>query len=277
MKKLFTGRVKVLIILAFALALVTAITSALSPGTTWGEKAVQTALAPLRSGVNSLTRQVERYYNYIFKYETLAAENTYLQYRITSMEDEVRTADALQRENKRLYELLNLSEANEDYQFCAVYIVAWDSSNWKSTFTINKGTNSGLETGMVAVTEYGQVVGLITDIGPNWASVTTILDTSLEVSASIASSGYTGVVQGSYTTGNAGKLRMSYLPTEAVLRNNDQVVTTGSTVYPKDLILGYVEDAGFDETGVAKYAILTPAADFNNLEQIFIITDYESE
>ena len=54
-------------------------------------------------------------------------------------------------------------------------------------------------------------------------------------------------------------------------------MTTGSTVYPKDLVLGYVEDAGYDETGVAKYALLTPAADFDNLEQVFVVTDYSNE
>ena len=75
----------------------------------------------------------------------------------------------------------------------------------------------------------------------------------------------------------SGKLRMNYLPSDAVLRNNDQVVTTGSTVYPKGLILGYVEDAGFDETGVAKYAMLRSAADLEDLEQVFVITDYVSE
>ena len=57
----------------------------------------------------------------------------------------------------------------------------------------------------------------------------------------------------------------------------DDIVTTGSTVYPKGLILGYVEDAGFDETGVAKYAMLRPAADLEDLEQVFVITDYVSE
>ena len=173
--------------------------------------------------------------------------------------------------------MLGLQEEHEDYRFNEAYIVSWDSSSWKSTFTIGKGTRSGLETGMVVVTEYGQVVGLITDIGPNWATVTTVLDTSLEISASVASAGYTGVVQGAYTTNASGKLRMNYLPSDAVLRNNDQVVTTGSTVYPKGLILGYVEDAGFDETGVAKYAMLRPAADLEDLEQVFVITDYVSE
>ena len=87
------------------------------------------------------------------------------------------TADSLQRENERLKELLGLQEEHEDYRFNEAYIVSWDSSSWKSTFTIGKGTRSGLETGMVVVTEYGQVVGLITDIGPNWATVTTVLDT----------------------------------------------------------------------------------------------------
>ena len=258
MKKLFRGRVRRILLLAVLLAAATALTAALS-GTAWGSRTVQAVLTPFRSGFSALTRQAERYYNYLFNYESLSAENDYLRRQISSMENEVRTADSLQRENERLKELLGLQEEHEDYRFNEAYIVSWDSSSWKSTFTIGKGTSSGLETGMVVVTEYGQVVGLITDIGPNWATVTTVLDTSLEISASVASAGYTGEVQG------------------AVLRNNEQVVTTGSTVYPKGLILGYVEDAGFDETGVAKYAMLRPAADLEDLEQVFVITDYVSE
>ncbi len=275
MKRQISARVKTILILAVVLAVATAIISGLF-GTTWAGKAVQTVLAPLRSGVSALTRQAERYYNYIFGYEALEAKNHYLEQRIIQIEDEVRSADSLQRENERLRELLHLSEEHPDYHYCDAYIIAWESSSWKSAFTIGKGTSAGLETGMVAITEYGQVVGLITDVGPNWATVTTILDSSVEISASVASSGHTGVVQGAFSGGSAGKLRMNYLPSEAVLRNNDQVVTTGSSVYPKDLILGYIEDAGFDETGVAKFAMLRPAADFDTLEQVFIVTQYNA-
>jgi len=276
LKKHWSGRAKLIVALALILAAVTAIASGLF-GTTWAEKAVQTVLTPIRGGFASITRQIERYYNYVFGYESLEAKNDYLEKRIMEIEDQIRSADALERENAYLRELLNLSRQHDDYKFCDAYIVSWDSSSWKSTFTIGKGTNAGLETGMVAVTQYGQVVGMITEIGANWATVTTVMDTSLEISASLASSGHTGVVQGDYTSGERGKLRMIYLPSEAVLRNNDQVVTTGSTVYPKDLIIGYVIDAGYDETGVAKYALLEPAADFDTLEQIFIITDFVSE
>lgn len=276
MKKHLSARVKTILVLAVVLSISTAIITALF-GTTWVGKTVQTVLTPIRGGVSAITRQVERYYNYIFGYEALEAENNYLEQRIMQIEDEVRSADSLQRENERLRELLHLSETHPDYKLCDAYIISWDSSSWKSAFSIGKGTNADLAEGMVVITEYGQVVGLITDIGPNWATVTTVLDSAVEISASIASSGHTGVVQGALSDGTTGKLRMNYLPGEAVLRNNDQVVTTGSSVYPKDLILGYIENAGFDETGVAKYALLQPAADFDNLEQVFIVTEYTGE
>lgn len=276
MKKLFTGRVKTILGFALALAILTGIISSMF-GAAWPSRVVRTVITPIRSAISAVSRQVERYYNFQFSYESLEARNDYLQKRLTQMEDDVRTADALERENKRLRELCNLRDEHVDYVFDDAYIVSWDSSSWKNAFTIAKGTGDGLAEGMAVVTEYGQVVGLITEIGSNWATVTTVLDNSLEISACVASSGNTGVVQGAYTYGYPNKLRLNYLPAETILRNNDQVVTTGSSLYPKGLILGYIEDAGMDETGVAKYAIVQPAADFDTLEQVFIVTNYQQD
>ena len=70
---------------------------------------------------------------------------------------------------------------------------------------------------------------------------------------------------------------MNYLPSTAVIRNRDQVVTAGSTVYPRNLILGYIVDAGMGDDGVAKYAIIEPAANIDQLEQVFIITNFVQE
>jgi rod shape-determining protein MreC len=114
----------------------------------------------------------------------------------------------------------------------------------------------------------------VEEVGSNYSVIKSVLDSSLEISATIASSGYNGMVKGGYASGLDGYLRMNYLPSSSTIRNNDQVVTTGSTVYPRDLILGYVIDAGFDATGVAKYALLEPAANINNLEQVFVLTNY---
>ena len=273
MKKHLSAKAKWLIVISVLLAGLLTVTAAMKTGG-WAEKLVQSVLTPFRSASSSLVRQVERYYDYIFKYESLQAENQALKAKIISMEEGVRSADSLQRENERLHQLLGLSADHEDYHFASAYIISWVDSNWKSAFTIGKGTSSGIQEGMVAVTEYGQVVGLVTAAGPNWATVTTVLDSALSISATVASTGYNGGVEGALATGSEGQLRMNYLPTDSVLRNNDQVLTTGSTVYPRGLIIGYITDANFDQTGVAKYALLKPAADLDDLEQIFIITEF---
>lgn len=276
MKKHFSPKAKWLIVISILLAMLITVTAAVNAGRP-GETFVQTLLSPFRSAGSAVVRSVERYYDYVFKYETLQAENEALKARIIAMEDDVRSADSLQRENERLHQLLGLMEEHEDYKLTSAYIISWDDSNWKSAFTIGKGTNSGIHEGLVAITEYGQVVGLVTAAGPNWATVTTVLDSALGISASVASSGYNGVVEGALATGSEGLLRMNYLPSDSVLRNNDQVLTTGSTVYPRGLLIGYITDADFDETGVAKYALLQPAAELDDLEQVFVITEYENQ
>ena len=273
-KNFWTARLKTILIVAVVLAVIVAVILGITSGASFGEIVVGTILSPIRTGIAAIDRQAERYYNSVFGYEALKAENAELQKKILAMEEDVRTAEQYQRENEQLKTLLGLSEEHEDYSFVSAYIISWDSSDYKSAFTIGKGTNSGLEEGMCAVTENGQVVGLITKVGVNWATITTIMDSSLEISASIASSGYTGVVQGTYLPDGSSILRMNYLLTDAIIKNDDQVVTTGSTLYPRGLLLGYITNASQDETGVAKYATLNPSCDLDNLEQIFIITEY---
>ena len=210
----------------------------------------------------------------MFEYESIAAENERLKEELAQIEDRARQADSIARENERLRALLDLPQAQENYDVVDSYIISHSSSDWSSTFTINRGANVGIQEGLCVITANGELVGLVEEVGPNYAIVKTVLDSSLEISASIASSGYNGMVEGGYSSGLEGLLRMNYLPSEATIRNNDQVVTTGSTVYPRDLILGYVVDAGCDDTGVAKFALLEPAADIGSLEQVFIITNY---
>jgi rod shape-determining protein MreC len=185
--------------------------------------------------------------------------------------------DALRRENERLKALANFLANHDDYKTVDAYIIARSAANeWNSSLTINRGSNAGITVGMCAITENGEVVGLVEEVGPNFAVIKTILDSSLQISGTVSESGYAGMVSGGYTSGYSDLLRMKYLPSAAVLRNDDMVVTAGSTVYPRNLILGYVVDAGFEDTGIAKYAMLRPAAQIGELEQVFVITSYEA-
>ena len=275
MKHLFTTRVRIVLVIAVLLAIALTVIGSLT-GTSLPDMFVKGVLTPIRSGISSLTDRAEQLYSYMFQYEALKAENEALKAELAAIQDDARRMDSLAKENDRLREVLEMKEANEDYELVDGYIISWSSNEWSSVFTINRGANVGIEEGMCAVTANGELVGLVSEVGRNYAVIKSVLDSSLEISATIASSGHNGMVQGGYSTGLEGLLRMNYLPSTAPIRNSDTVVTTGSTVYPRDLVIGRVVDAGFDDTGVAKFALLEPAADVRSLEQVFIITDYNA-
>ena len=276
MKHLFSGRVRIILIVAVLLSASLAILSN-ALGMNLPTMLTQAVLAPIKYGATALTEQAEQWYSYMFRYEAVAAENEALREQIANMEDEARRADAVERENQRLRDLLNLKSTHEDYELVDAYIIDWDSTDWTNVVMINKGSEAGIEEGMCAITANGQVVGLVVEVGPNYAEVKTVLDSTLEISCVIASSGYNGMCKGGYIYNDINHLKLDYLPSSAIIRNKDAVVTSGSTVYPRDLIVGYVVDAGFDDTGVAKFAVLEPAAEIASLEQIFILTNYTTE
>ena len=274
MKHYFSTRVRIVLLIALLLALGLTVASALTE-LTLPEMLVKGVLTPLRTGVSKLTDRAEQLYSYIYNYETLAAENEALKERIAELEENARYADSVARENERLRAVLELKSSREDFVYVDGYIISRSSQEWSRTVTIDTGSDAGIDTGMCAITANGEVVGLVSEVGTNYAVIKSILDPTLEISATIAASGYNGMVQGEPGS-STELLRMDYLPSAAVIRNNDQVVTSGSTLYPRNLILGHVVDAGFDDTGIAKFALLKPSVDLGSLEQVFVVTEYNA-
>ena len=287
MRHLFTMKVRIILVVAALLTVGLAVLGSTdkAPAEDGKKKedvnvpktVVQTLMTPFRYAGNLLTSQAENIYTYIFEYESLKTENEALRKQVSQMEELAREADSVARENDRLRDILDMQRTHEEYVLVDAYIIAWSSTDWTNTITINRGTASGIEVGMCAITSDKEVVGVVTEAGADYAVVKTVLDSSLEISATIASSGYNGMVTGDSVGGRKDMMRMKYLPSSAVIRNNDQVVTSGSAVYPRNLVLGTVVDAGFDDTGVAKYAVLEPAAEIGKLEQVFILTSFTTE
>jgi rod shape-determining protein MreC len=276
MRHFFSTRVKVVIVIALLLASLLAIISGFS-GQNIPSMLVQSALAPLRNGAGTVMNQVQQVYDYIFRYEQLEAENAALREQLSQIQKEALEAEALRRENERLQALAGLLADNEDFKVVDAYIIARSTANeWVNTLTVNRGSTAGIAEGMCAITENGEVVGIVVEVGPNYAVIRTVLDSALGISATISESGYDGIVSGGYASGHKDLMRMDYLASAAVLRNNDLVVTSGSTVYPRNLILGHIVDAGFANSGAAKYAYVKPAVNIPELEQVFIITSFEA-
>ena len=100
MKKHLNAKAKGVLALTVVLAVVLALTGTAADA--WPQRAVQAVMTPLRAGVTSLTRQAQKIYSYIFRYEALEAENQELKARIAEIENDARMTDTLLRENQRL-------------------------------------------------------------------------------------------------------------------------------------------------------------------------------
>lgn len=222
MRHYFSGKVRGVLLAAVLLTVVWTVVGNLTD-LKLPEMVVQGVLTPIRTGVSKLTDQAEQLYSYMFRYEALVAENAALKEQLAQMENDVRRVDALTRQVERYRQLLELTEDHTDYELVDAFIIGWSANDWTNTLTVNRGTGSGVEVGMCAVTANHEMVGIVVEAGVNYAVVRTILDPSLEVSATIAASGYNGIVKGNYVEGEKNLLRMEYLPTAAVIRNREYV------------------------------------------------------
>ena len=273
-RKFLTKRLRMVLILAVVMAVIITLFAALSQDADLGEQVTGTLLSPFRSAVAAIDRRAERLYGYIFRYETLLAENEALKKQLAEGEDAVRRAEQSERELKRLQELLELREEHPDYKLTSAYVVSWDTSVWGSTVTIDKGSSSGLETGMCAVTQTGQVVGLVTETGLNWATVTTIFHSGRQIGATVSSTGSTGVLETARQEDGSAVLTLRCIPLNTDLRSGDSVVTSGALLYPRGLLLGKITSAGLDDGGTSRCASVQSELAVDELEQIFLITDY---
>ena len=150
MKHFFTARIRVILIAAVLLAVVLAVVSGLT-GFSLPDMMVKGVLTPIRTGVSKLTDRAEQLYSYMFEYESIAAENERLKEQLAQIEDRARQADSIARENERLRNLMELPLTQEGYDVVDSYIISHSSTDWSSTFTINRGSNVGIQEGFCAL------------------------------------------------------------------------------------------------------------------------------
>jgi rod shape-determining protein MreC len=231
---------------------------------------------PFRAAATFFTDRVEAAYDYAFRYHLMENRLAELENQVAEMSEENRAAQAALEENERLRELLKLSQARSDFVFESATVTARSTTGWESTLTISKGSSSGVEKEMCVVTEQGYLVGVITDVGPNWATVTTLIDPSISIGAVAEQTGDAAVLTGDLDSMTQGLCRLSYLASTATLAVGDAVITSGlGGVYPSGITVGVVCEEGFSASGMERYAVVQPSVDLDALQQVFVIKSFE--
>ena len=231
--------------------------------------------SPFRAAGAAVTGKVEEWVQYFTDFNALKEENEQLKLDLAEMRDAVRQAEYDREENERLRELLGLRAQRRDLSWESARILETDASNWSSMLTINKGTAHDVAVGDCVITEAGYLVGVVTEAGLNWSTVRTILDSETSIGALIFRSGTNAVAQGDFALMGQGRLKLGYLGAEPDVMTGDLIVTSGlGDYYPSQLVIGYVEETGIGDDGLAQYAVIRPEVELEGLTQVFVVTDF---
>ena len=205
--------------------------------------------------------------------QDLIDKNQELQDAVDTLTEQNNILIQNQSELSRLQELYNLDEEYSSYPKVAARIISKDPGNWYDTFMINRGSNDGIRVDNNVIAGKG-LVGIVTEVGPNWATVRAIIDDSSNVSAMTVGTDDTCVVEGELELIDEGKLRFSQLyDKDNKVTVGERVVTSNiSDKYVEGLFIGYVSEIELDTNNLTKTGTIVTPVDFQHLKAVFVIT-----
>lgn len=230
---------------------------------------------PVQKAATALIDWMESLYGYIYQYDRLVEENNSLRAQIAELQKRARDYEDVAAENERLRELQNLTAKHEDFNYESAKIVSWDSSNYVSAFTISKGSDYGIELGDCVVTEYGALVGQVTELGTSWATVRTLIDVNSNIGVLVGENNSAGMVVGEFSLMQQGLTRVTYLSSGSQIFQGDEVLTSGAGgSFPAGLIIGEISAIMTEAGGQTTYGVIEPSCDLDTLSQVFVVCDY---
>ena len=219
--------------------------------------------SPIQKVLSSAVNWFDSMYGYLYEYDSLMAENESLRSQLADAQKSARDGIEASEENTRLRKLLELREKHTDYVMESCKVVLWSSSN------------CGIELGDPVITEYGAVVGQISELGTNWATVSTLIDVDMSVGAFVGATGNSGMVVGEFSFMRNKTAKLTYLADGAQIFVGDDVLTSGSGgAFPAGLMIGTLTAVQTEAGGQIEYGIVEPQANLDSLVQVFVIKDF---
>lgn len=271
MEKKNTGRtaLAVLTVICIALIALSVVTDGQSGPV---GQAVKSVVTPLQKGLNSFGSYLSGLSSNLSDSAALESENKALQEKVDTLTAENSQLVLDKEELSRLQTLVDLKDQYSDYDTVGARVISKDSGNWYNSFTIDKGTDDGITVDCNVMSGAG-LVGIVTDVGKNWAKVRAIIDDDSNVSAMVSTTSDTCIVAGNLQLIDQGTLSLVKLTDD----NNhvhvgDKVVTSNiSEKYLPGILIGYISELNNDANNLTKSGQLTPVVDFRHIQEVLVI------
>lgn len=235
-------------------------------------------IVPFQKGINKIGIALDNATAGLQSKKKLVEENQKLQEQV----DELTAQNSLLTQDldelDRLQKLYQLDQQYSEYDKVAAEVISMDDENWFSTFTINRGTDDGIQKDCNVIAGSG-LVGIVTDTGKNWATVRSIIDDSSNVSAMTMSTSDRCIVSGDLRLIDEGKLQFIHLKdNEDKIQEGEKIITSDvSDKFLKGILIGYVSEIEEDPNNLTKTGTLTPVVDFEHLREVLVITELKQQ
>lgn len=234
-------------------------------------------ITPMQKGINTVGSFLSDKIETLTSMQHLLEENKKLKKQVDelSIENSILIQDRYELDGLR--ELYEVDQKYADYDKVAARVISKDAGSFYNVFTIDKGAEDGIAVDMNVLAGNG-LVGIVTQVGKNYAVVRSIIDDLSYVSGMSLQTSDTCDVKGDLKLMDQGLIRVESIPLDAKIKDGYEIVTSHiSNKYLQGILIGYVSDISMDSSNLFKVGYLKPAVDFQRLDEVLVITELKEE
>lgn len=230
-------------------------------------------ITPMQKGINAVGNWVTDKIDMLTDIRDLQAENEELRTQLDAYQSENKMIMSDTNELNDLRKLYELDSRYPDYEKVAANVISKDSGNWFDTFILDKGSNAGIQVGCNVMAGNG-LVGIVTEVGPNYSKVRAIIDDNSNVSAMFLTNSSLCNVVGDEKYMDDGYIRVEHIDKDLDVSEGDELVTSNiSDKFLPGITIGYVQKLTLDSNNLTMSADLVPAVDFDNIQTVLVVLE----
>lgn len=235
------------------------------------QNALSYIITPLQKGINGMGLWLTDRADYFATIDELRQENEQLKTELYEVKEKNLVLIQDQIELNNLRELYALDNKIPGYEKVAARVIGKSSGNWFSTFTIDKGSKDGILVDMNVICGNG-LVGIVTDVTDNSATVRSIIDDNSNVTGMLITSSDTCNIRGDLELIDSGYVHLEYLRGDVNVSDGDMIVTSNiSSKYIEGILIGYAKNVSDDANSLTQSGYLVPAVDFEHMTEVLVI------
>ena len=179
---------------------------------------------PLRLAVDTLFVEVPRDAAvWLSAQRSLIRETEALRRQLLVLGSRLERTQEIERENRRLRDLLESSARIQDRVMVAGVLGATDNGSVSRRLTLDKGAQHGIRRGQSVIDANG-VLGQVDSVGPFSSTAVLITDASHALPVMLPRNGLRSIAVGD---GSTGELALAYVPKDADIEVGDLLVSSG--------------------------------------------------